>query len=146
MWPTRTYQRYASALPPTHLVTISRYQAAQQTNLGFKLFLSLDMTSLPCVSTADAQNLRTLVNAQASHPNQYQYDSRVFVSTFSGETCQFGQGNVTQGWKSQFTQHPELQGKIYFVPSFFVDPTTFKDYSGIMDGDFNVCIELQLQY
>ena len=145
MWPTRAYWNYVPGPRPTNLAIFYRYQAAQQTNLGFKLFLSLDMTSLPCASANDAQNLRNLVNAQASHPNQYQYDSRAFVSTFSGETCQFAQGSVTQGWKTQFTQHPDLQGKMLFVPSFFVDPTTFKDYSGIMDGDFNVRIELRLQ-
>ncbi len=43
---------------PTNLAIFYRYQAAQQTNLGFKLFLSLDMTSLPCASANDAQNLR----------------------------------------------------------------------------------------
>ena len=37
-------------------------------------------------------------------------------------------------------QHPELTGEnaVYFVPSFFIDPATFKDYSGVMHGAFNV--------
>ncbi|KAF8967166.1 glycosyl hydrolase family 71-domain-containing protein [Flammula alnicola] len=114
------------------------YQAAQQSNLDFKLFLSLDMSYLlPLRLPNDAQNLRNLVNSYASHPNQLQYDSRAFVSTFAGESCNFGQGSVPDGWKNQFTQHPDLQGKIYFVPAFFIDPTTFKDFADVMDGDFN---------
>ncbi|PPQ65381.1 hypothetical protein CVT26_000006 [Gymnopilus dilepis] len=113
------------------------YQAAQQTNLGFKLFLSLDMSSLPCATPNDAQNLRNLVTAHISHPNQLQYDSRAFVSTFGGESCNFGQGSTADGWKTQFTQSPDLQGKIFFVPSFFVDPTTFSNFVDVMDGDFN---------
>lgn len=82
-----------------------------------------------------------MTSVYASHPNQLKYDSRAFVSTFSGETCQFGQGSVPDGWKSQFSQHSEIQGKIYFVPAFFIDPNTFKDFSGTMDGDFNVRVD-----
>ncbi|PPQ91664.1 hypothetical protein CVT25_012877 [Psilocybe cyanescens] len=113
------------------------YTAAEQSNLDFKLFLSLDMSSFPCASPNDAQALRNLVNAHASHPNQLQLESKAFVSTFSGEACNFGQGSAANGWKTQFTQHPDLQGKIHFVPSFFVDPSTFKDFADVMDGDFN---------
>ncbi|KAH9480429.1 Glucan endo-1,3-alpha-glucosidase agn1 [Psilocybe cubensis] len=113
------------------------YTAAHQSNLDFKLFLSLDMSSFPCASPNDAQALRDLVNAHASHPNQLQIDSKAFVSTFAGEACNFGQGSTANGWKTQFTQHPDLQGKIHFVPSFFIDPATFKDFADVMDGDFN---------
>lgn len=31
-----------------------------------------------------------------------------------------------------------MQGKIYFVPAFFVDPAKFGEFSEVMDGDFNV--------
>lgn len=43
-------------------------------------------------------------------------------------------------WKSRFTQHPDLKGKVYFVPSFFIDPAKFGDFNGVMDGDFNVSL------
>jgi len=95
-------------------------------------------SSFPCDSPNDAQNLRNIVNTHVSHPNQLQYASRAFVSTFAGESCNFGQGSVPDGWKNQFTRHPDLQGKIYFVPAFFIDPTRFKDFADVMDGDFNV--------
>ena len=91
-----------------------------------------------CASPSDAQNLRNLVNTFVSHPNQLQFQSRAFVSTFAGEACNFGQGNVSDGWRSQFSAHPDLQGKIYFVPSFFMDPAKFGDFSNVMDGAFNV--------
>ncbi|RDB17844.1 Glucan endo-1,3-alpha-glucosidase agn1 [Hypsizygus marmoreus] len=113
------------------------YTAAQQSGLDFKLFLSLDMTSFPCASATDAQTLRDLVLAHISHPNQLQYDSRAFVSSFAGETCTFGQGSAPDGWKNEFTKHPDLAGKIYFVPSFFIDPAKFGDFRDVMDGDFN---------
>ncbi|KAF5315005.1 hypothetical protein D9619_007104 [Psilocybe cf. subviscida] len=93
------------------------------------------MTSLGCASPADAQTLRDLVTSHANHPNQLMYSGRAFVSTFAGANCNFGQGSAAQGWKSQFTQ--PLSGKIYFVPSFFVDPATLKDFAGVMDGDCN---------
>ncbi|KAF5357629.1 hypothetical protein D9758_007525 [Tetrapyrgos nigripes] len=76
------------------------YQAALQSGLDFKLFLSLDMSSLPCASPTDAQALRSLVLKFAGHPNQL----------------------------SQFTQHDELRGKITFVPSFFMDPNSFNEF------------------
>ncbi|KDR82870.1 hypothetical protein GALMADRAFT_58253 [Galerina marginata CBS 339.88] len=113
------------------------YEAAKQSNLDFKLFLSLDMSSFPCASPNDAQTLRNLVSTYVSHPNQLQYDNRAFVSTFAGEICNFGQGSVPDGWKNQFTKNPDLAGKIYFVPAFFIDPATFKDFADVMDGDFN---------
>ncbi|EDR13362.1 glycoside hydrolase family 71 protein [Laccaria bicolor S238N-H82] len=113
------------------------YQAALQSGLDFKLFLSLDMSVLPCGSPADAQALRNLVKAHITHPNQFQYKGRAFVSTFAGETCQFGQGSVADGWKTQFTRSPDLQGQIYFVPAFFIDPATFGNFADVMDGDFN---------
>lgn len=100
--------------------------------------------SFPCGSASDAQTLRNLVIAHASHPNQLLYDSRAFVSTFSGESCTFGQSSAPDGWKNEFAGHPDLLGKIYFVPAFFIDPTKFGDFRDVMDGDFNVCIPLQL--
>jgi len=38
---------------------------------------------------------------------------------------------------SQFSNHPELSGKIYFVPAFFIDPSTFTQFANAMDGEFN---------
>ncbi|EMD39964.1 glycoside hydrolase family 71 protein [Gelatoporia subvermispora B] len=115
------------------------YTAAANSSTDFKLFLSFDMSALPCSSPDDAQTLRNYITSYSSHPNQFIVDGRVFASTFSGESCTFGQDSVPDGWKSQFTQHPDLTGAnaVYFVPSFFIDPSTFNQYQGVMDGDFN---------
>jgi glucan endo-1,3-alpha-glucosidase len=97
---------------------------------------------LPCASPDDATSLRNLVSTYISHPNQLQYASRAFVSTFSGESCTFGQGSVSEGWSTQFSNHPDLSGKIYFVPAFFIDPSTFSDFAQVIDGEFNVRFHL----
>lgn len=121
------------------LITYRRYAAAAESNLDFQLFLSLDMTSLPCSSPEHAAFIRKLVLNHASHPNQLKYNGgRAFVSTFAGELCNFGLGGgAEEVWKNAFTQHPDMKDKVYFVPSFFIDPATFGKFDGVMDGDFN---------
>ncbi|KAG9222501.1 hypothetical protein CCMSSC00406_0002836 [Pleurotus cornucopiae] len=109
------------------------YSAAANSGTNFKLFLSLDMTSMSCSSKGDAAALRSYITAYASHPNQLSYSGRVLVSTFSGENCYFGASNVDAGW--QATIKDGLPG-VFFLPSFFVDPTTFKQYP-VADGFSN---------
>ncbi|KAF8631025.1 hypothetical protein AX15_002636 [Amanita polypyramis BW_CC] len=113
------------------------YEAARRSSLDFMLFLSLDMTSFSGNSPEDAQRLRDFVRTYLTHPNQLRYQSRAVVSTFSGESCTFGQESAAQGWNTQFVHHPDLDGRIFFIPSLFIDPKTFGDYSDAMDGDFN---------
>ncbi|KAF9070679.1 glycoside hydrolase [Rhodocollybia butyracea] len=118
------------------------YAAAQNSSLNFKMFLSLDMSVLPCTSNDDAASLRSLVSTYLSHPNQLLYSRKSstqlpLVSTFAGESCQFGQSSVAEGWSTQFAQHPELKGKITFVPSFFVAPAQMSEFHDIVDGTFN---------
>lgn len=110
------------------------YTAAENLNTTFKLFLSFDMTSLPCENVQDADLLRQYITTYAQHPNQLLYNGGVFVSTFAGENCLFGSSNVNQGWLN--TLKTDLPS-VYFVPSFFVDPRTFPTYT-VMDGIFNV--------
>ncbi|KAJ7109754.1 glycoside hydrolase [Mycena crocata] len=117
--------------------TNNAFQAAETLGPNFKLFFSLDMSVLPCATVEDGAALRARVKNFATHPNHLQLNGRAFVSTFAGEGCTFGQGSVPDGWRSQFSQHPELQGQIHFVPAFFMDPSTFPQFSGVMDGDFN---------
>jgi glucan endo-1,3-alpha-glucosidase len=122
---------------PDHVA--DAYTAATQSGTDFKLFISFDMTALPCASPSDGQLLRDYITKYATHPAQFKYNGRSFASTFAGDTCTFGSDSVVDGWRSQFTQNGELTGvnAVYFVPSFFVDPATFKTFDGIMDGDFN---------
>ncbi|THH27989.1 hypothetical protein EUX98_g6196 [Antrodiella citrinella] len=116
---------------PDHLDSF--YQAAANSGTGFQLFPSFDMSVFPCGSADNAQTLVNYVNQYSGHPNQFKYDGRPLASTFSGESCSFGQGSAAQGWKSQFVD--ALGGNVYFVPAFFVDPSTFNQYS--IDGIYN---------
>ncbi|KZS88511.1 hypothetical protein SISNIDRAFT_490103 [Sistotremastrum niveocremeum HHB9708] len=106
------------------------YTAAQQSGSPFYLFISFDMTSLSCASPADGANLRSFITTYANHPNQFKYSTfgtpKPFASTFSGENCQFGQGSYQNGWQTQFYNPLVANGGpgVYFVPSFFVDPST----------------------
>lgn len=113
------------------------YKAALQSGTGFKLFMSFDMTSLPCTTASDAATLRTYITTYATHPNQLLYNGHVMASSFSGETCTFGQGSVVSGWSTQFVQQLTGSSAVHFVPSFFVDPSQFNTYSGVIDGMFN---------
>lgn len=102
--------------------------------ITFKLFLSFDMTSLPCSDPGHAQLLQQYVNQYSQRASYFQYDSLPVVSTFAGERCSFGQSNLNDAWnfaiKSPF---PASR----FIPSFFVDPSQFSSLP-VMDGAFNV--------
>ncbi|KAF8515356.1 glycoside hydrolase family 71 protein [Hysterangium stoloniferum] len=123
----------------------SAYDAAQASGKLFKMFLSLDMTSLPCASPSDAQKLVALVNSQNSHPSQFRYGSgnKTFVSTFSGEACTFSSPSPSRGWAQHFVE--PLGPDIHFVPAFFVDVSQLSagnaegdgGFGGIISGDFN---------
>ncbi|KAJ7675798.1 glycoside hydrolase [Mycena polygramma] len=119
--------------------TANAFQAAETLGSNFKLFFSLDMSVLPCATVDDGAALRARVANFSSRPNYLQRNAGLaFVSTFAGESCKFGQDSVGDGWRTQFAQHPDLAGKMEFVPSFFVDPNTFStDFQGVMNGDFN---------
>lgn len=61
----------------------------------------------------------------------------MYLSTFSGESCTFGQSSVVQGWQSAVTSQLTGSQSVYFVPFFSVDPATFSDYAGLIDGALN---------
>ncbi|KAI0648087.1 glycosyl hydrolase family 71-domain-containing protein [Trametes meyenii] len=116
-------------------------QGAAAANPNFKLFLSLDMgaidAALGCSKAETAAFIRNVTSSFITQPNQLQVNGKAFVSTFAGEACTFGQTDVPTGWNTQFTQHPDLVGKIHFVPSFFIDPAKYKTFTNVMDGAFN---------
>ncbi|EJU03820.1 hypothetical protein DACRYDRAFT_21255 [Dacryopinax primogenitus] len=105
------------------------YSAASGT--GFKMFVSMDMTVMPCASQSDADNLfNTFVAPYLSHPSQMMYQGRPLVSTFSGESCTFGFGSVNDGW-NYFTS----KASMFFMPAFNNDPATAASWSAV-DGLF----------
>lgn len=111
------------------------YAAASGT--GFKLFLSLDMTSLGCNSQSDANNLVSIVQTHATDSSQAMHNGKPLVSTFAGSDCNFGMGS-TSGWQSMFVDVLKSQYSIdiFFVPSIFSDISTFSSNTW-MDGELN---------
>ncbi|KAL7412808.1 glycoside hydrolase [Mrakia frigida] len=115
----------------------SAYQAAQDSGTGFKMFLSFDMTVLPCSSYDNAAALRSYITTYAAHPNQAWYGGKILASTFAGSDCTFGQGGWTAGWQTAFKDVLSNAGTpVYFMPSVFTDPSTFGSASA-MDGELN---------
>ena len=111
------------------------YSAAEAAG-DFKLFLSLDMTSLSCNSWTDAQALVGLVKQYAGSSAQAMHDGKVLVSTFAGSDCAFGTGS-SNGWQTSFVDVLSAAGvEIFFVPSIFSSPSTFQGTSWL-DGELN---------
>lgn len=92
---------------------------------------------MPCSSPQDASALRDYITRYADHPNQLKYNGNVFASTFAGDTCTFGSDSPTDGWKSQFIDQLTGDNKVHFVPAFFSDPNSFKDFDNVIDGVYN---------
>lgn len=93
------------------------------------------MSSLPCASAADGDLIRQYVNTYHAHPNQLMYAGQPFYSTFAGESCTFGVGDLNEGWMNVMKRNP-VTGT-HFVPSFFIDPANFRSVTA-MDGAFSV--------
>ena len=62
---------------------------------------------------------------------------QVYLSTFSGESCTFGQSSVVSGWTAAVTSQLTGSQAVYFVPFFSVDPATFSSYSSLISGAMN---------
>ncbi|KAF9646034.1 hypothetical protein BDM02DRAFT_318271 [Thelephora ganbajun] len=113
------------------------YQAAKDSGTNFKLFISFDMTVMPCSSPQHATALRDYITRYADHPNQLRYNGNIFASTFAGDTCTFGSGSSVDGWKSQFVDQLSGNNKVHLVPAFFSDPNTFKNFDNVIDGVYH---------
>ncbi|CDO69094.1 Glycoside Hydrolase Family 71 protein [Trametes cinnabarina] len=72
----------------------------------FKLFLSFDMGSLPCANASDARLLQTYIKT------------------------------LNAGWSAAVKPANASLPSVWFVPSFFVDPSTFSGLS-VIDGAFH---------
>lgn len=112
--------------------------AAAKADGAFKLFFSLDMTSLSCSSAADALTLSALIAKYASNTAQAQYKGRTLVSTFAGDSCLFGQGSALNGWNLVRSNLLKSNVTIFFVPSIWSDPATFNTPAmAWLDGELN---------
>ncbi|RPD65177.1 glycoside hydrolase family 71 protein [Lentinus tigrinus ALCF2SS1-6] len=97
------------------------------------------MSSLPCSSASHATALQSYIRTYANNTSTFQYNGRMLVSTFAGEGCLFGTSTLNQGWinaiKPPATKTSTFPA-VWFVPSFFVDPATFRNLS-VIDGAFH---------
>lgn len=89
------------------------YEAAVGTS--FVLFISLDMSVMASDSIS---NLTPWITDYSSHPNQYFYNDKQFVSTFAGESITFGLGDAADGWTSFKNTLSAAGTEIFFIPSF----------------------------
>ncbi|CAD6570391.1 MAG: hypothetical protein TREMPRED_005793 [Tremellales sp. Tagirdzhanova-0007] len=110
--------------------------AAAEAHGSFKLFLSLDFTSLSCSSISDASNVAALISTYSSSSAQVTYSAKTLVGSFSGDACTFGQSNVTSGWL--YVRSLLFAGNvtIHLIPAIFPDPSTFSTLTW-MDGELN---------
>ncbi|KAJ8514672.1 hypothetical protein ONZ45_g7810 [Pleurotus djamor] len=93
---------------------------------GFQLFMSLDMTSIPCMKASD----RLLVahyKQYLKHSRYFRYGGGPLVSTFSGQDCLFGEKNVDAGWTSALKTL--LVPQVTFLPAFFIDPASYHNHT-----------------
>ncbi|KAJ7650688.1 glycoside hydrolase family 71 protein [Roridomyces roridus] len=107
------------------------YSAAKMQG-SFKLFLSFDMSAMKCDAEDAAAPLRTYIDTYRKHPNQLLFNGKPLVSTFAGQNCLFGTGDLNSAWNTAIKANRE---PIHFIPAFFVDPATFRDLP-VMDGIF----------
>lgn len=114
------------------------YDAASAA--GFKMFLSFDMTSLTCGSWADTASISSTIVRWANHAAQLKDSTgAVYVGTFSGENCWFGQGDFAAGWTQAVKTGPGNSGvKTKFIPSFFPVGSHGSMFPSFMDGTFPV--------
>ncbi|KAK0200013.1 glycoside hydrolase family 71 protein [Desarmillaria ectypa] len=109
------------------------FGACSDLKTPFKLFFSFDMSSISCSSAKDVETLHQYLTEYHGHGSYFLYDSKMLVSTFSGEHCLFGTKNLDLAWKLAVKHYfPE---NIHFVPSFFVDPSQIPGLQAI-DGMF----------
>ncbi|CAE7215672.1 unnamed protein product [Rhizoctonia solani] len=101
---------------------LDAYNAAQNAAPSFKLSVSLDMTSLACATTADGQYIiDKFITPLKSHPSRYLYNGKIFLSTFAGQSCTFGQGSAPAGWKWLVQS---AGTSLYFIPNVQINDAT----------------------
>ncbi|KZT01735.1 glycoside hydrolase family 71 protein [Laetiporus sulphureus 93-53] len=108
----------------------------QNSGTGFKLFMSFDMSVLPCGDASDASTLTMYITTYASHPNQLTKNVQVFASTFSSLDCTFPQSSAAEGWTTLLIDQLTGSNAMHFVSAFLVDASSFSTFDAVMDGVF----------
>lgn len=114
------------------------YAAAEQFG-DFKLFISFDMTSFPCLAASDADIILQLSELYANHPNQatYKTTGRPIFSTFSGSDCTFGQsGTWSDAFQTQILSPLGASSGLapFFIPAMYEvwELRAFRKFGGLV--------------
>lgn len=108
------------------------FDAADRCNCPFKLFISFDMSSIPCSTDGDAKSIQDYIIKYQTRQGYLRIDGKPLVSAFSGQDCPFGQA----GWNNAI-KPSDASEQVNFLPAFFVDPSSFQSWK-VIDGIFNV--------
>lgn len=104
------------------------YTAATALNdrgTHFKLFPSFDMSTLPCAVATQGEALQDFVAMYHNHTSQFKYRGRMFVTTFGGSHCLYGEQRMDDGWWKILKSGPH---KVFLVTAFFEDPALYGGY------------------
>ncbi|CAK5274285.1 unnamed protein product [Mycena citricolor] len=99
--------------------------------VGFKLYISFDMSCISCVSDTDKTLLVDYINDFSDKPAYLQFNGKPLVSAFSGQNCAFGASDPNAGWRDIVAQT-----SVSFVPCFFVQPEDLPKWDSL-DGVSN---------
>jgi glucan endo-1,3-alpha-glucosidase len=107
------------------------FHAAYTTNPDFKLFFSFDMSNIPCATAADADFILDLARNFTQKPNYLHLRGVPYVTTFSGERCNFGvEGDslddnavLNAVWQQGFKD--QLDFPVHFAPGFLINPARY---------------------
>ncbi|EIM79643.1 glycoside hydrolase [Stereum hirsutum FP-91666 SS1] len=106
------------------------FTAAEASSTGFKLMISLDVSSLTCATSSDVTNLRALATAHSTSAAYLTMctdgTALPMLSTFDGENCGFGEA----GWNT-------VASGFYFAPGFFDISSTGWPTWDIVNAAFN---------
>ncbi|KXN89036.1 Glucan endo-1,3-alpha-glucosidase agn1 [Leucoagaricus sp. SymC.cos] len=100
-------------------------QALTVRGINFKLFPSFDMSTLPCAIPSQGTALKDFVEQHYNHPNQFKYQGKMFVTTFGGSHCLYGERKMDDGWR-KILKNSSIP--VFLVTAFFEDPALYGGY------------------
>lgn len=102
------------------------------------------MNALPCATVSDGQYIiNNFIAPFRSHPSRYLYNGKMFLSTFAGQWCTFGQASAPAGWQWLINN---AGTPIYFIPNLQLgDASLLSTTWNFIDG-FSKSIILEISH
>jgi len=101
-------------------------------SVGFKLFISLDMTT----DFTTVGSIVSRIASVANLPAQYKYNGRPFLSSFLGESSPLDAGSASAAWTNVKNGLASQGINIFFVPCFPIDAGSAFQQFPSLDGIF----------